>query len=111
VNKENCPMDRAVERLGSLDKLCPKCQSAIDRFMSVKEVEYVTGLSDTDIKDRRVPQGRFPKPIKLGKHRTSRVVWRESQIKEWMEQMERENPYVPRDPANDNIAYTGDDVS
>jgi predicted DNA-binding transcriptional regulator AlpA len=97
-------MDRATERLGRLNQLCPKCQTGIDRFMSVKEVEYVTGLSDTEILDRRVPQGRFPKPIKLGKHRNSRIVWRESEIREWMEQRERENPYVPRDPANDNLS-------
>jgi predicted DNA-binding transcriptional regulator AlpA len=84
-------------------------QTTLDRFLTVKEVCYVTSLGRTELLERRVPQGRFPKPIKIGKHKTARLVWRESQIKEWMEERERENPWTPP-PANDNTPDEGDDA-
>lgn len=52
-----------------------------DRFLRIKEVVYLTGLSRTEIY-RRVADGRFPK-----QHRISPMiaVWRLSEIENWMD--------------------------
>lgn len=57
----------------------------MDRFMSKEEVCEAVCLSKTEI-DRREEQGRFPKRTRLGEHRNSRVVWRESAIEKWMDE-------------------------
>jgi predicted DNA-binding transcriptional regulator AlpA len=51
----------------------------IDPYMSVKEVSAAVKLSPSEIR-RRIKAKRFPKPIKLGTHRNSRIVWRRSWI-------------------------------
>lgn len=59
------------------------------RFLSKAEVRDKIKLSFTEIA-RRVQAGKFPKPIRLGSHRTSRTVYLESEIDAWMEaQIER----------------------
>jgi predicted DNA-binding transcriptional regulator AlpA len=53
------------------------------RFLCLKEVQAKVKLSKTEIA-RRVDGKRFPQPLKLGPHRTSRVVWWENEIEDWM---------------------------
>ena len=52
----------------------------IDRLLTVKEVGELIGLDRVTIYRLR-QQGRFPRPIQLGK-RTIR--WRTSEIQEWI---------------------------
>ena len=54
------------------------------RFLSKSEVRDRVKLSYTEIA-RRVKAGTFPKPIRLGTHRTSRTVWLESEIDAWID--------------------------
>ena len=48
-------------------------------------------LSHTQI-DRLERSGRFPRRIKLGKHRESRVVWRYSEVLDWINERAVETP-------------------
>lgn len=54
------------------------------RFLSKKEVRDKVKLSYTEIA-RRVKAGKFPMPLRLGSHRTSRTVWWEHEIDAWMD--------------------------
>jgi prophage regulatory protein len=54
------------------------------RFLSKSEVRDKIKLSYTEIA-RRVRAGKFPMPLRLGSHRTSRTVFLESEIDAWME--------------------------
>ena len=54
------------------------------RFLSKAEVRDKVKLSYTEIA-RRVKKGAFPKPMRLGPHRTSRTVWWEHEIEVWMD--------------------------
>ncbi len=54
--------------------------SSPDRFLRVKEVEKLTGLSRTTIW-RQEREGKFPKRDPISKNR---VAWRESEINAWI---------------------------
>jgi prophage regulatory protein len=54
------------------------------RFLSKVEVRDKIKLSYTEI-GRRVKAGTFPKPLRLGAHRTSRTVWWEHEVDDWMD--------------------------
>ena len=66
------------------------------RFVTLKEVSYVTGLSPTEImgdgtpeRPGRVALGTFPKPAcKSGPHKNSKWLWRLSVIIAWMAEQE-----------------------
>ena len=55
----------------------------MERIMRVPEVVQVTGLSKTTIW-RRVKNGDFPAPVRLGSLATRSVCWRESEVKGWL---------------------------
>ena len=55
----------------------------LERIMRVPEVVQVTGLSKTTIW-RRVKNGDFPAPVRLGSLATRSVGWRESEVKGWL---------------------------
>jgi predicted DNA-binding transcriptional regulator AlpA len=78
----------------------------MDRFLPLKEVCYVTSLSKTEImgdgspeRPGRVALGTFPKPTRLGKHRNSKLAWRESWIEKWMKEQEANGYGFLRTPA------------
>ena len=54
------------------------------RFLSKKEVKVLTTYSFTQIA-RLEEQGTFPKRLRLGKGRYSRVVWVYEEVMTWME--------------------------
>ena len=54
------------------------------RFLSKAEVRDKVKLSYTEI-GRRVKDEKFPKPLQLRPHRTSRTVWWEHEIDAWMD--------------------------
>lgn len=54
-----------------------------ERLMRRKEVEQVTSLSRSTIY-KYMSEGIFPKPVRLG----SRVAWKESDIRDWIESRE-----------------------
>lgn len=59
------------------------------RLLSKSDVRDKIKLSNTEIA-RRVKAGTFPKPLRLGAHRTSRTVWVESEVDTWIaDQIER----------------------
>lgn len=59
------------------------------RFLSKAEVRDKIKLSYTQTK-RLVDAGKFPKPLRLGPHQTSRTVYVEADVDAWMEeQIER----------------------
>ena len=47
--------------------------------------------------DRLEKRGKFPRRIKLGKHRESRVVWRYDEIVAWIDERARETPPLKDD--------------
>ena len=64
----------------------------MQRFLSKSEVRDKVKLSNTHIA-RLEADGKFPKRIPLGDHRTSRRVWLESEIDAWItEQVQRARP-------------------
>lgn len=52
----------------------------IERFLRLKSVIEITGISKTEIY-RRLQRDSFPRPNKLSPRV---VIWRESEIKMWM---------------------------
>jgi predicted DNA-binding transcriptional regulator AlpA len=83
--------------------------SAIDPYMTLKEVCLVCRLSKTEImgdgspeRPGRVKLGTFPAPTRLGKHRNSKLVWRKSWIEKWMKEQEANGYGFEPKPANDN---------
>lgn len=56
----------------------------MDRFLREPEVHNITGLSRTT-RWRMSREDQFPKPYQIGGGNT--VAWRESEIREWMEQI------------------------
>ena len=80
----------------------------LDPFRTLKEVCYATCVSRTELmgdgspeRPGRVALGTFPKPTRLGKHRNSKLVWRESWIEKWMKEQEANGYDFVRTPAND----------
>ena len=57
------------------------------RFISYAEMKTKLGVSRTQI-GRMVADGRLPKPIRLGKHQTSRTVWWEHEVEAFMEALD-----------------------
>lgn len=57
------------------------------RIMRIAEVIETTGLSKTTIW-RRVRDGEFPVPLKLGSLKTRSVGWREEDIEEWLDSLD-----------------------
>ena len=53
------------------------------RIIRIREVIDVTGLSKTTIW-RRVREGEFPVPLKLGGPNTRTVGWREPDVEAWL---------------------------
>lgn len=47
--------------------------------------------------DRLEKRGKFPKRIKLGTYRESRVVWRFNEVLGWIEERARETPPLRND--------------
>lgn len=60
------------------------------RFLSKSEVKDKVKLSYTEIA-RRVKAGKFPTPLRLGSHRTSRTVFLESEIDTWIDDQIQRN--------------------
>ena len=58
------------------------------RFLSKSEVRDKVKLSHTQVR-RLVDAGRFPKPLRLGPHQTSRTVFVEAEVDAWMDEIER----------------------
>jgi prophage regulatory protein len=56
----------------------------LDRFLPVREVLRVLGVSKTTLYDM-MTEGEFPRGIRITK---KRVGWRESVVKRWMESVE-----------------------
>ena len=62
----------------------------IKRFLSKSEVKDKVKLSYTETA-RRVKDGKFPMPLRLGSHRTSRTVYVESEVDTWMDDQIQRN--------------------
>ena len=60
------------------------------RFLSKSEVRDKVKLSHTQIR-RLVDDGKFPKPLRLGPHRTSRTVYVEAEVDAWMDDQIQRN--------------------
>lgn len=54
------------------------------RFLTKKQVKELVTLSFAELARREVV-GRFPKRIRLSEHSRGRVVYREADIRKWME--------------------------
>jgi prophage regulatory protein len=54
------------------------------RYVSWKEAAERSCLSRTEIR-RRVKAGRFPQPIRLGPHQTSRSVFVGEEFDQWLD--------------------------
>ena len=55
----------------------------MERMMRIPEIIQVTGLSKTTIW-RRVKNGDFPAPVRLGSMATRSIGWRESEVEGWL---------------------------
>lgn len=53
------------------------------RFLTKKEVRYLSTLSPTEIA-RREARGAFPKRVPLSEYPKGRVAWRDTDLAEWM---------------------------
>lgn len=64
------------------------------RFLSKKEVKRLTLYSDAH-RDRLEADGKFPKRVRLGEGRYSRVGYIDFEIDEWMKAQvsKRDNPH------------------
>jgi len=60
------------------------------RFLTKSEVKDKVKLSYTEIA-RRVKDGKFPTPLRLGSHRTSRTVFLESEVDTWIDDQIQRN--------------------
>ena len=56
----------------------------MDRILRTPEVAEVTGLSKTTIW-RRVRNGDFPTPLRLGSLGTRSIGWREGDVERWLD--------------------------
>ena len=61
--------------------------------------------------DRIERVGKFPKRIKLGAHRESRVVWRYDEVVAWIEERAAQTPPLKNDESEEDVASQDDDVS
>jgi len=59
------------------------------RLLSKKEVRQIVLLSPAEIA-RREKDGKFPKRVRLGNHRSSRVGWVDTEVEEWLAERIRE---------------------
>lgn len=59
------------------------------RLLSKKEVRQIVLLSPAHI-TRLEAAGEFPKRVRLGNHRSSRVGWVEDEVQEWLAERIRE---------------------
>ena len=83
--------DRAlVSNPGPLQRLQIGAVAMTKRFLSKSEVRAKVKLSHTEIA-RRVKAGKFPMPLRLGSHRTSRTVFVESEVDTWMDDQIQRN--------------------
>ena len=57
------------------------------RFIGYAQMEDKLGVSKTQI-GRMVDDGRLPKPMRLGTHKTSRTVWWEHEVDAAMEALD-----------------------
>jgi excisionase family DNA binding protein len=57
------------------------------RWIGYPEMVEKLGVSKTHIR-RWVDEGRLPKPMRLGGHKTSRTVWWEDEVEAAMEQFD-----------------------
>ena len=57
------------------------------RIIRRPEVIEMTGLSESSIR-RRVREGEFPSPLRLGGPNSRSVGWREEDIDAWLEDLE-----------------------
>ena len=57
------------------------------RFIGYAEMTDKVGVSKTQI-GRMVDDGKLPKPLRLGSHRTSRTVWWEHEVDAAMEALD-----------------------
>ena len=55
------------------------------RLLRLEDVQDITSLSEANIY-RYMKEGTFPRPFRIGKRA---VAWRESEIEEWLDQLER----------------------
>lgn len=55
--------------------------SAVERLITLNEVEYLTGFKSSFIY-QLIKLGRFPRPVKIGN--ASR--WRESEVQQWIQE-------------------------
>ena len=70
-------------------------QLSLDRLLRREEVELRCGLSTTTIY-RKMSEGTFPKPIKVGDRA---VRWYESEIEQWLSQCPRAGGDSSQPPA------------
>ena len=67
----------------------------LDRFMGIKEVSELTGLTKATIY-RYVNGGTFPRPIPLGGRR---VAWLLSELQDWMNERLAKRNTTTKEPA------------
>ena len=60
-----------------------------DFIIRSQDLSAATGLSPSTIR-RRIEEGEFPKPVKLGSGKISVVGWKASDIRQWL----AARPYV-----------------
>ena len=84
------PDDALVSNPGPLQRLQLGAVAMTKRFLSKSEVRAKVNLSYTEIA-RRVKAGKFPMPLRLGSHRTSRTVFVESEVDNWMDDQIQRN--------------------
>lgn len=64
------------------------------RWIGYSEMERKLGISRTQIQ-RWVVEGKLPKPMRLGSHKTSRTVWWEHEVDASMEGFDTRNMQRP----------------
>ena len=57
------------------------------RIIRRPEVIEMTGLSESSIR-RRVREGEFPSPLRLGGENSRSIGWREQDVEAWLEGLE-----------------------
>ena len=70
----------------------------LDKLISIKRVMAITGLSRRTI-DRRERAGEFPRRIKDGEGRFSRVYWSQREILEWVAERKAARRPLVRTPS------------
>jgi predicted DNA-binding transcriptional regulator AlpA len=89
----NAPKRRRSTNTGALST--PALSDGGDRLLPMKAVIDITSWSRTSI-NRLIREGRFPLPLKLGK---SKIAFRESEIRAYVEAQLRRPGALPSDGA------------